>query len=319
MARRGHTLTAVADGAAVLEQARNGDFDLVLMDFQMPTLDGLSATRAIRAHEAATGKRRTPVIAMTASVLAEHRRASVEVGMDGFATKPVDWFTLSHEIARVLGLDQQQAERDAIAVPAAAREVLNRRAGLHRWADKADVYAEALDHFGRQYADLATTLKMHAAGGSHQELRMLAHKVRGVAANVGLEQLSDALSKLEQATNTVPTDEREAAQALDSATAALGDALAAIRAGSPQPTVAPEAAPYDLARARRAGGVLLQALRRGALDDAALSGLAAALAGHPVAPRVAQIQGAIGDFEFDSALEQLEAVMATLDEQAPQD
>ncbi|WP_313030372.1 MHYT domain-containing protein [Massilia alkalitolerans] len=314
MARRGHTLTGVADGAAVLEQAREGDFDLVLMDFQMPTLDGLSATRAIRAHEAATGKRRTPVIAMTASVLAEHRRASVDVGMDGFATKPVDWFTLSHEIARVLGLDQQQADKDALALPAAAREVLNRRAGLHRWADKADVYAEALDHFGRQYADLATTLKMHAAGGSHQQLRMLAHKVRGVAANVGLEQLSDALSRLEQATNTVPTDEREAAQALDTATAALGDALAAIRAGSPQPTVAPEAAPYDLARARRAGGVLLQALRRGALDDAALSGLAAALAGHPVAPRVAQIQGAIGDFEFDSALEQLEAVMATLEE-----
>src|SRR5699024_8873775 len=129
-----------------------------------------------------------------------------------------------------------------------------------------------------------------------------------------LEQLSDALSRLEQATNTVPTDEREAAQALDTASAALGDALAAIRAGSPQPTVAPEAAPYDLARARRAGGVLLQALRRGALDDAALSGLVAALAGHPVAPRVAQIQGAIGDFEFDSALEQLEAVMATLGE-----
>jgi hypothetical protein len=112
----------------------------------------------------------------------------------------------------------------------------------------------------------------------------------------------------------VPTDERAATQALESATAALGEALAAIRAVSPQATAAPEAAPHDLARARRAGGVLLQALRRGALDDAALSGLAAALAGHPVAPRVARIQAAIGDFEFDSALEQLEAVMATLGE-----
>ncbi|QOY94086.1 PAS domain S-box protein [Massilia sp. UMI-21] len=316
MARRGHTLTAVADGAAVLAQATSGEFDLVLMDFQMPTLDGLSATRAIRAHEAATGRRRTPVIAMTASVLAEHRRASVEVGMDGFATKPVDWFTLSHEIARVLGLDQQQAQSNAdlAVLPAPPRAVLNRRAGLHRWADKADVYAEALDHFGRQYADLGATLQMHAAGGSHQALRMLAHKVRGVAANVGLEQLSDALSRLEQATNAVPTDERDAALALESSTSALAEALAAIHAGSPQPTVAPEAAPHDLARARRAGGVLLQALRRGALDDAALAGLAAALAGHPVAPRVAQIQAAIGDFEFDSALEQLEAVMATLGE-----
>nr|WP_288381878.1 hypothetical protein [uncultured Massilia sp.] len=61
-------------------------------------------------------------------------------------------------------------------------------------------------------------------------------------------------------------------------------------------------------------GVLLQALRRGALNDPAMASLAAALAGHPVAPRVAQVQAAIGDFEFDSALEQLEAVMATLGE-----
>ncbi|NNG25245.1 MHYT domain-containing protein [Telluria aromaticivorans] len=315
VSRRGHTLTAVSDGAAVVEQAARGEFDLILMDFQMPVLDGLSATRAIRAHEAATGSARVPVIAMTASVLAEHRRASVEVGMDGFASKPVDWFTLSHEIARVLGLSQANPDKDTDGIPGPAREVLNRRVGLRRWADKEDVYAEALDHFGRQYADLATTLQMHAAGGAHLELRMLAHKVRGVAANVGLEQLSDALSKLEQATNTVPTDERAAAGALETSTAALGEALAAIRAGSAQPEPAPDAAAgFDLLRARRAGGVLLQSLRRGALDDAALAGLAASLAGHPAAPRVAQVQGAIGDFEFDLALEQLEAVMATLGE-----
>ncbi|MCD2515009.1 PAS domain S-box protein [Massilia sp. G4R7] len=317
MSRRGHRLSAVADGAAVVEQAASGDYDLVLMDFQMPTLDGLAATRAIRAAEAASGRKRTPVIAMTASVLAEHRRASVEVGMDGFASKPVDWFALSHEIARVLGISQQ-ADKDAADAGGAAREVLNRRAGLHRWADKEDVYLEALDHFGRQYADLATTLKLHAAGGAHQELRMLAHKVRGVAANVGLERLSDALSKLEHATNAVPTDERAAASALDASTAALGEALAAIHGGSPPPAATAGAAGAAgagaLARARRAGGVLLQALRRGALNDPAMASLAAALAGHPVAPRVAQVQAAIGDFEFDSALEQLEAVMATLGE-----
>ncbi|MFC0254649.1 MHYT domain-containing protein [Massilia consociata] len=315
MSRRGHTLTAVSDGAAVVELATSQQFDLVLMDFQMPVLDGLSATRAIRAHEAASGARRVPVIAMTASVLAEHRRASTEVGMDGFASKPVDWFSLSHEIARVLGIAHQAVDKDLEGIPKPAREVLNRRAGLHRWSGKEDVYLEALDHFGRQYRELGSTLQMHAAAGDHRELRMLAHKVRGVAANVGLEQLSDALSKLEQATNAVPTDEREAAAALESSTAALGEALAAIRAGSAQPAAPVEAAAaFDLPRARRAGGVLLQALRRGALDDAAMAGLAAALAGHPVAPRVAQVQGAIGDFEFDLALEQLEAVMATLGE-----
>ena len=108
-------MTGVGDGAAVVELATKQDFDVILMDFQMPLLDGLSATRAIRAHEAAGSRRRVPVIAMTASVLAEHRSASVDAGMDGFASKPVDWFALSHEIARVLGIAQQCADGAAAA------------------------------------------------------------------------------------------------------------------------------------------------------------------------------------------------------------
>ncbi|WP_026354137.1 MHYT domain-containing protein [Massilia niastensis] len=315
MARRGHTMTAVTDGAAVVELATSQEFDLILMDFQMPTLDGLSATRRIRAHELADGRSRVPVIAMTASVLAEHRKASADAGMDGFASKPVDWFALSHEIARVLGIAQQGDSTAGPGIAGLAREVLNRRAGLHRWSGKEDAYLEALEHFGRQYGALGETLQVHAAGGSHLELRMLAHKVRGVAANVGLEQLSDALATLEQATNAVPTDEQRASAALEASTRALAEALAAIGAGIPQ-AAAPgaPAVTVDLARARRAGGVLLEALRRGALNDPALASLAAALAGHASAPRVAQVQVAIADFDFDLALGHLEAVMAALEE-----
>ena len=313
MARRGHTMTGVGDGAAVVELATKQDFDLILMDFQMPVLDGLSATRAIRAHEAAGGRRRVPVIAMTASVLAEHRSASVDAGMDGFASKPVDWFALSHEIARVLGITPQCAEHAAAGIPGPAREVLNRRAGLHRWGGKEDSYLEALEHFGRQYAELDKMLRLHAAGGENLALRMLAHKVRGVAANVGLEQLSDALGLLEHATNAVPTDEQKAAAALEASARAVTEALAAIGTGgvpAAQPAAAADA--VDMARARRSGGVLLEALRRGALDDGALAGLSSALASHACAARVAQVRSAIGDFDFDLAIERLEAVLAEL-------
>ncbi len=321
MARRGHIMTGVGDGAAVVDLATKQDFDVILMDFQMPLLDGLSATRAIRAHEAAGSRRRVPVIAMTASVLAEHRSASVDAGMDGFASKPVDWFALSHEIARVLGIAQQCADGAAAGVPGMVREVLNRHAGLHRWGGKEDSYLEALDHFSRQYAELDKTLRLHAAGGAHQELRMLAHKVRGVAANVGLEQLSDALGLLEHATNALPTDEQKAAAALEASAGAVVEALAAIRHGGTGGGAATEdvrpdqpaaQASVDLARARRAGGVLLEALRRGALDDGALASLSSALAGHACAPRVAQVRSAIGDFDFDLAVEQLDAVLAAL-------
>ena len=310
MQRRGHTMTAVRDGAAVVELATTGDFDLVLMDFQMPTLDGLEATRAIREHEARTGRPRLPVIAMTASVLAEHRAASIEAGMDGFASKPVDWFALSYEIARVLGLPTGDAA--AAAVPSGPREVLNRRAGLHRWSGREDAYAEALEHFGRQYAELGNAMLLHAAAGEHQDLRMLAHRVRGAAANLGFEVLSDALARLEQATDTVPTDERKTAAALVIATNALDAVLPLLQDTARPPVPASPAGTIDLARARRAGGVLLQALRRGALNDGAMASLAAALAGHPSAARVAQVQSAIVDFDFDLAVEHLDTVLAAI-------
>ena len=311
MTRRGHTMTAARDGGAIVELATSGEYDVALMDFQMPVMDGLDATRAIREHEARHGTARLPVIAMTASVLAEHRQASVDAGMDGFASKPVDWFALSHEIARVLGLEGG-VPVEAAAVPAAPREVLNRRAGLHRWSNREDAYAEALDHFSRQYAQLDGAMRLHAAGGEHVQLRMLAHKVRGAAANVGLERLSDALATLEQATNAVPTDERHAAEALGVAGQALEAALAAIGNVAATPVPATPGAGIDLTRAQRAGGVLLEALRRGALNDGAMTSLAVALAAHPAITRVVQVQSAIADFDFDLALDHLEAVLAIL-------
>jgi len=319
MQRRGHTMTAVRDGAAAVELATSGDFDLVLMDFQMPTMDGLDASRAIRAHEEAHGKPRLPIIAMTASVLLEHRQASVDAGMDGFASKPVDWFALSHEIARVLDLPGGGQDA-APSVSNAPREVLNRRAGLNRWSGNEDAYDEALVHFGRQYAQLDRELRLHAAGGDHLELRMLAHRVRGAAANIGLEQLADALNVLEQTTDMVPTDERRAATALEAAARELDQALGAISgAAVPAPVGSPVqvGTPIDMARARRAAGVLREALQRGALNDGAMASLAVSLAAHPAATRVVQIQSAIADFDFDLALEHLHTVLALLGDAAP--
>ncbi len=315
MTRRGHTMTAARDGGAIVELAASGDYDIALMDFQMPVMDGLDATRAIRANEAQQGKARLPVIALTASVLAEHRLASVDAGMDGFASKPVDWFALSHEIARVLGL-VGGVPVDVPAVSRTPREVLNRRAGLHRWSNREDAYAEALEHFSRQYAQLDGTMRLHAAAGEHVQLRMLAHKVRGAAANVGLELLSDALATLEGATNAVPTDERQTANAVVVTALALEAALAAIGNVATAPAPALPGATIDLPRARRAGGVLLEALQRGALNDGAMTSLAVALAAHPAAARVAQVQSAIADFDFDLALGHLEGVMAILGEEA---
>jgi PAS domain S-box-containing protein len=322
LARRGHTMTAAGDGAKVVELAAREAFDVILMDFQMPTIDGLSATRLIRQQAESAGRARVPIIAMTASVLAEHRRASVDAGMDGFASKPVDWYALSHEIARVLGL--ASAQPDADLQPAQERQALNRQAGLRRWSGKEDAYLEALAHFETQHAGAAQALAAQASQADYRALRMLSHKVRGVAANLGLELLGDALGKLEAMVDgdsgkLYPGAEDKLQDLLAQMCALLDGALEAIRAAQPAPAAKAvhAARPVaDLDRARRAGKVLRDALRRGGLDDAASAGLAAALTGHPLATRAAQVHAALADFDFDLALQQLDGVLGALDDLA---
>src|SRR5471032_2080622 len=116
----------------------------------MPQMDGLAATRAIRAAEQAAGQPPLPIIAMTASVLEAHREASDAAGMDGFASKPVDWHALSHEIARVLKLAPVDI---APAVQEASRQrVLNQKTALQRWSGQEAAYHQALHRFTLDYS-----------------------------------------------------------------------------------------------------------------------------------------------------------------------
>jgi len=99
----GHAVTIATDGASAVAAWAGGRFDMVLMDVHMPGMDGLSAARRIRALEVAGQRGRTPIVALTASVLEEDRIAAREAGMDGFVGKPVDLDQLRREMARVVG------------------------------------------------------------------------------------------------------------------------------------------------------------------------------------------------------------------------
>ncbi|MBV9046035.1 MAG: response regulator [Alphaproteobacteria bacterium] len=88
--RRGHALVEVPDGLKAVQAMESGTFDIVLTDIHMPGMDGIEATRAIRANETARGAPRTPIIALTADALETGKRACKDAGMDGFLTKPVD-------------------------------------------------------------------------------------------------------------------------------------------------------------------------------------------------------------------------------------
>jgi PAS domain S-box-containing protein len=104
LTKLGHRVVIATHGEAALEswlaaKSAATPYDLVLMDIQMPQLDGIEAARRIRTHEAGEGGRRTPILALTANTLVEDRYACFEAGMDGFLIKPLDREKLEEALA----------------------------------------------------------------------------------------------------------------------------------------------------------------------------------------------------------------------------
>ena len=80
----------VNDGQEAVDAWRTEDWDLILMDIQMPVMDGLTATRIVRQEEAERGTARTPILALTANVMTNQRQSYIEAGMNGVVAKPID-------------------------------------------------------------------------------------------------------------------------------------------------------------------------------------------------------------------------------------
>ena len=102
--RRGHTVVAARNGQEALEQSSKGAFDFILMDIQMPVMNGIEATQAIRRAEQGTG-RHVPIIALTALALHGDRERILDQGFDGYVAKPIDIDSLFGEMRRCLAQD----------------------------------------------------------------------------------------------------------------------------------------------------------------------------------------------------------------------
>jgi PAS domain S-box-containing protein len=111
LTRLGHRPVVAANGAMAVEswiaaESAGTPYDVILMDVQMPELDGIEATRQIRNHEAGRSARRTPVLALTANTLIEDRHAGFEAGMDGYLIKPLDSERLAEALASIIPASQ---------------------------------------------------------------------------------------------------------------------------------------------------------------------------------------------------------------------
>jgi len=113
--RRGHHVTEVVSGEEAIIAIQADTFDLLLTDIHMPGLDGVEATRRIRAWETKMGRKRTPIAALTADVLETGRKACRDAGMDVFLTKPVDPAELDAMLAHLFSPREESRLRHAAA------------------------------------------------------------------------------------------------------------------------------------------------------------------------------------------------------------
>ncbi len=225
--RAGLEVRLAANGQEALEAVRRGDVSVVLMDVQMPVMDGLEATRRIRAMGYSPA--RLPVIAMTAHTDAASRHDGKTVGMNDYLTKPVDPAALYDALCRCLpdGLPARpdapqetaappapgepaplpQAAKAADADPhaaaagpadaAAQTPPVNFEAGLATVGGNNRLYHDLLLRFMEHYGDSPRELEGLLAAGDYRAAARLAHTVKGVAANLGVERIRKLTAAME--------------------------------------------------------------------------------------------------------------------------
>jgi len=189
LGQRGHTVITAKDGQDALSKFSARAFDIVLMDVQMPEMNGHEATRALRRLEAERGQSSTPVIALTASVLEEDRLEAREAGMDGFAIKPIDLPELTAEIAGLLGLEAATIASRLTNAGGQSGKVVNSSLVAQLWPDST-AHLKAAKQFLQAPDNQPDRLK-------HQPDPATTHRLRGIAGNLGFSKLATTLAELE--------------------------------------------------------------------------------------------------------------------------
>jgi PAS domain S-box-containing protein len=172
-------------GAIACEMFRAGDYDLVLMDRQMPVMDGLTATRTLRAWERAHGRPPTPIIALTASALKGDRETCLAAGCTAYLTKPI-----KQDVLRQAIRDYAAAEPKASRLRGGAQTRVERSA--MRLAERTPAYLD-------NCRDNVVTMRGALARGDFPAVTTLGHNLRGSGGGFGFQAITDFGAGLEQA------------------------------------------------------------------------------------------------------------------------
>jgi two-component system, sensor histidine kinase and response regulator len=192
-----HDVTMVGNGREALDRSAAADFDLVLMDVQMPEMGGLEATEAIRARERDTGGH-LPIVALTAHAMSGDKERCLEAGMDGYVAKPLRPDELFGAIERCCGPFEAGVAEDTKAAEPAARRAIEETALLAAFGGERSILVQTAQVFLDDLPRMMDRLRRAIGAGDLKEVADAAHALKGAA---GLFSQGDAFSlarKIEQ-------------------------------------------------------------------------------------------------------------------------
>ncbi|HRE15670.1 MAG TPA: response regulator, partial [Rhodocyclaceae bacterium] len=319
------------NGEEALQRVQQRDYDAVLMDIQMPVMDGHEAARRIRAlaeEPAGTRFANLPIIAMTALAMAQDAEQSRAAGMNDHVTKPIAPDRLMTTLAKwVKSPDWRGGKRSAAGsqttlqagdLPAdlQALQQLDAIEGVRRIGGKADAYRRQLRRFREHYSDAVGHLRRLARDEGPQSAEEYCHALKGVTGNLGAQVLYECVTAID---NALKQGSPPAEDLLTQTESLLQQLVAEIDS-------LPPAEMLPAAAARPLPSEALQALLTqlahaleydlGAAEGLLLS-LQSGLAGKPQAADIAALAASIDAFEIESAQRQLKQLQDSLSETTP--
>jgi two-component system sensor histidine kinase/response regulator len=229
--KMGNRVSLAVNGKEATEMVERQDFDVILMDIQMPVMGGLEATRIIRAAENPRIKR-LPIIAMTANAMAGDAQKYLEAGMDGYVSKPIDRELLKIELERFA----ERGQSPTIPAPASAspvaqvgakgplvdEQIFNFNELLERVDGDRDLMRELLEIFKNDFPRHHSELLAAVTGGDMRRVQSIGHTLKGMFSNLAAGRSAAMAAELEKIGNGSSTSSLpEALASLERESAAL--------------------------------------------------------------------------------------------------
>ncbi len=217
--KRGHVPLVVGDGQEALKTYEAGGFDLILMDIQMPIMDGIKATTAIREREKETGSH-IPIIAMTAHAMKGDMERCLEAGMDGYVSKPVKTEDLIKAIEGLNCAGNKPEQSRAV------EQIMDINAAMEQVDGDMDLFREIASLFRDNSPALMGEIREAIGRGDGEALEHAAHTLKGSVGNFAAMVAYDAALRLEMIGRSGDLSEADRAlEVLDGALRDLNDAL----------------------------------------------------------------------------------------------